>query len=53
MEKCPHKNAVRLQNGWYCPDCGASFEPKPMIPVRPIPEPIEPKPKKPKKKKES
>ena len=42
---CEHKNIVRINTGWYCPDCKELFEDKP--------EKKEPQKKKTKAKKEA
>ena len=42
---CEHKKIFKIQSGWYCPDCGQTFDKKP--------EKTAEKPKKGKKKNES
>lgn len=44
---CEHKNIVRLQSGWFCPDCGQAFDKKPEKTAE------KPKKAKPKGKKEA
>ena len=31
---CDHDNLVRVQNGWFCPDCGQLFEERPTRPIK-------------------
>lgn len=46
---CEHKNIVRIQSGWHCPDCGQTFAERPK---QDEPKQEEPK-KKTRKKKEA